>query len=116
MATAPKKRSAAFVTVACKLPSGLHIHLHDDKRTVVKLHGTHSPYALMGHGMTDIPAEQWAAIEEKYAESAWLKNEVVFAMSEKESAVDKAEDRQGERAGFEPIDPNKLPGAIQAAE
>lgn len=110
---ATKKSSGSdLVTVACKLPNGLEIRIPDTKH-VVKLHGTHSPYTLMGHGMTDVPADKWAAIEEHYADAAWLKNEVIFAMRDKESAVDKAEDRKDEKAGFEPIDPNKLPGSIQ---
>lgn len=92
-----------MLTIACKMPQGLHIPLPDG--THLKLHGTHSPFALMGHGMTDVKADVWAIVEERYAESAWLKNEVVFAMGDKESAADKAEDRQEVKAGFEPVDP-----------
>lgn len=98
-----RKRSADMLTIACKLPQGLRIPLPEAPDVV--LNGSTSPFALAGHGMTDVKAETWAAIEEKYAEAAWLKNEVVFAMGDKESAVDKAEDRQGVKAGFEPVDP-----------
>lgn len=100
---ATRKRSADMLTIACKLPQGLSIPLPDGAH--LKLHGTHSPYALMGHGMTDVKAATWALVEEQHAESAWLKNEVVFAMGDKESAVDKAEDRVDAKAGFEPVDP-----------
>lgn len=98
-----RKRSADTLTIACKLPQGLSIPMPEGPNLV--LNGTHSPFALMGHGMTDVKAATWAIVEEKYAEASWLKNEVVFAMGDKESAVDKAEDRQKVNAGFEPVDP-----------
>jgi hypothetical protein len=98
-----RKRSADMLTIACKLPQGLSIPMPDGPNLV--LNGAHSPFALMGHGMTDVKAAAWAIVEDQHAESAWLKNEVVFAMGDKESAVDKAEDRVDTKAGFEPVDP-----------
>lgn len=123
MATnAPTTKSSAktaaasdMVTVACKLPNGLEIAVPNSKERV-KLHGFNSPFAVADHGMTDVKADIWAAIEEHYAEFAWLKNEAVFAMRDKKSAVAKAEEREDEKVGFEPIDPNKLPGSIQKAD
>lgn len=114
MARTPNKRTADMLTVACKLPQGLTIPMPDG--TQIKLNGAHSPFALAGHGMTDVKADAWAIVEEKYADAAWLKNEVVFAMGERDSAVDKAEDRKDEKAGFEPVDPLKLPKGLTNAE
>lgn len=98
-----RQRSADMLTIACKLPQGLTIPMPEGPPVV--LNGTHSAFALAGHGMTDVKASAWAIIEKKYADAAWLKNEVIFAMGDRESAVDKAEDRTEVKAGFEPVDP-----------
>lgn len=105
------KRSATTVTVACKLPQGLHIKLAG--LPDLKLHGWNSPYGHSGHGMTrDVPVDQWEAVKAQHANAPWLVNGFVFA-TDHDSAVDQAEERQGEKAGFEPIDPKALPGNIQ---
>lgn len=109
-----RKRSADMLTIACKLPQGLHIPLPDGSKLV--LNGAHSPFAIAGHGMTDVKADVWAGVEEQYAEAAWLENELVFAMGDKESAVDKAEDNVDNKSGFEPVDPKNLPKGIAKAE
>lgn len=105
-------KSADMVTVACKLPQGLTIPLPDG--TSLTLHGINSPFAIAGYGMTDVQAGVWAIVEAEYADKAWLKNEIVFAMGDKDSAVDKATERQSEKSGFEPVDPLK-PGNITPA-
>lgn len=93
------------LTIACKLPQGLDIQL-PHHRIHLKLHGTHSPFAVAGHGMTrGVKAADWAVIQEVFKEAAWLKNETVFAMRDPESAADKAEDRKEINVGFDPIDP-----------
>lgn len=109
-----RKRSADMLTIACKMPQGLHIPMPDG--SMLKLHGTHSPFALMGHGMTDVKTATWNIVEDTYANAPWLVNEVVFAMGDKESAADKAEDRQAVKAGFEPVDPLKMPAGLMKAE
>lgn len=106
------------LTIACKLPQGLHIKVPGTKIDI-RLHGMHSPYAVAGHGMTrGIKAEDWAKVQEVYAEALWLKNEFVFATTTPESAADKAEEREKVNAGFDPIDPEdpasaRGAGAIQ---
>lgn len=99
--------SGDTLTIACKLPQGLHIKI-PEQGIDIKLHGSMSPYAIGGHGMTQgINAAQWAAVEAHpvLGESRWLKNEVVFAMNKPQDASDKATERKDVRAGFEPIDP-----------
>lgn len=108
------KRSADMLTIACKLPQGLSIPMPEGPNVV--LNGKNSPFALAGHGMTDVKAATWAIVEEEYADASWLKNEMVFAMGDRDSAVEKAEDRKDEKAGFEPVDPAKLPSGITKAE
>lgn len=102
------------LTIACRLPQGLHIQLQQHKLNL-KLHGEHSPYAVGGFGLTrNVPAAQWAIIEEVFAEALWLKNGFVFAMTSPESAADKATDQKDVNAGFNPIDPEK-PSATRGA-
>ena len=114
MATRNSK-TADMLTVACKLPQGLNIPLPDG--TSLMLNGMHSPFAIAGYGMTDVKSGVWAIVEAEYADAAWLKNELVFAMGDKDSAVDKAGDLQGVKGGFEPVDPKAAAAkGITAAE
>ncbi len=111
-----RSRAAApsdTLTVACKLPQGLHIKVPGTKIDI-KLHGSTGPFAVAGHGMTrGVSKAEWDKVKEVFAEQLWLKDEFVFAMKSPESATDKAEDREEVRAGFEPVDPknpNAMPG------
>ena len=107
-------KPADMLTIACKLPQGLTVQLPDG--STIKLNGAHSPFAIAGFGMTDVKASAWAVVEKQYAEAKWLTNEVVFAMGDKESAVDKAEERKDEKSGFEPVDPLKPAKGIESAK
>lgn len=111
-------RSAKTVSVACKLPQGLHIHL-EGQRDTVKLHGSASPYAIAGHGITaGVPVDTWEAIQKQYADARWLKGGFVFANGNPQDTADEAADNAGNRSGFEPVDPNSpdARGIITAAE
>lgn len=109
-------RSAQTVSIACKLPQGLEIHLPDMPQPV-KLHGFTSPFALAGHGITQgIPVDVWEAIKVRYADAAWLKNGHVFANGDPKDTNAEATERKGVKAGFEPVDPNELPGGITNAD
>lgn len=97
--------STDFLTVACKLPSGLHIKI-PEHRIDIKLHGYNSPHNIGGHGMTQgVNAAQWAAVEEKYKEAKWLTSGAVFAVNKPEDASAQAIERKAERIGFEPVNP-----------
>jgi hypothetical protein len=116
------KRSSEFVTVACKLPQGLNIALAGQVHPV-KLHGSNSPFARFGYGMTDISVSTWEQILVEYGDrdgtdrngkpcrvpqAAWLTNKVVFAASQTESVNAEAKERENAVVGFEPVDPRKL--------
>lgn len=113
---AAKRAATDTLTVACKIPNGLHIMVPGTKIDI-KLHGSHSAFAVGGHGMTrGVNAQEWAKIEEFFAGAKWLKNELVFAMKTPESAADKAEEREEVTTGFEPVDPdapNRILGAAR---
>lgn len=106
--------SGDFVSVACKLPQGLHIK-HEAEGIDVKLHGCASAFAVAGHGMTQVNAAQWAKIETVFAGAKWLKSEAVFAMNKPEDASDKAADLKDERRGFEQIDPKDPNAGLPAS-
>jgi hypothetical protein len=117
MASSPKSKASAFVTVACKLPQGLHIVIPDQKIDV-RLHGTHSPYAVAGFGLTEVKADVWAAIEAFYSTHAgarWLHNGTVFAQVKHESAAAAAKENVKHDAGFEAVDPNNPNKAANAS-
>jgi hypothetical protein len=111
------KRSAKTVSIACKLPQGLTVHLLAADGTagpVVKLHGANSPFNIAGHGITqNVPVEHWEAIQKQHAHALWLKNEFVFANGDGDDLIEEANDKTKNRNGFEAIDPNNLPGVIQ---
>lgn len=116
MATRRNAKAQPGLTIACKLPTGLHIKIPELKIDL-KLHGSHSAYEVAGHGMTrGVDAAMWAKIEAHYADAAWLKNGFVFASTSPESAADQAEEREDEKSGFEPIDPDALPRGIEQGE
>ena len=99
--------SGDTVTIACKLPQGLHIQI-PEQGIDIKLHGSASPFAIGGHGMTQgVNAAHWAAVEAHpvHGQSKWLASEAVFSMNKPQDASDKAVDRKDVRVGFEPIDP-----------
>lgn len=100
------KKSAQTVRVACRLPHGIIVKLGNE---AVKLHGLHSPYAVAGHGMTDVPTDVWDAIVMAYGERKFIKNGYVFAL-DADSARDKAIERKDVNAGFNPIDPRNPQG------
>ena len=124
IATSGAKRSADYVTVACKLPQGMTIPVQGLLHPV-KLHGTNSPFARFGAGMTEVKADVWQQILKQYGErdgtdrfgnrcinpqAAWLANGVVFAHSAPKNVNSEAKEREKQRIGFEPIDP-KNPNA-----
>jgi hypothetical protein len=117
----PRKSQSAgdFVSVACKLPQGLNIMHPDTGALLVKIHGCASPYAVAGHGMTQVRADTWALVEKHYGadgmNAKWLSSEAVFAMNKPEDASDKAEDLKDERRGFEQIDPRDPNSGLPAS-
>jgi hypothetical protein len=101
------KRSAKTVSIACKLPQGLIIHLAG-QREPLRLHGANSHYNIGGFGITqNVPVEVWEAIQKQHAHALWLKNGFVFANSDGGDLAEEANDKVKEKNGFEPIDPNK---------
>lgn len=102
------KKSAEFVTVACRLPHGIIIPLPDGSE--VKINGLNAPGAHSGHGFTNLKEDTWETIKAAYPRAAWLKNKSMFAFSDADSATDAAIERKDVNVGFNQIDP-KAPSA-----
>lgn len=109
----------ATVSVACKLPHGLHIQLRKTttKRDgevsegfgpVVTLKGANDRDAVAGHGITHgVDKELFEAWLKQEAEQPFIKNKLVFAQERENSAVAQAKEQEKNITGFEGIDPAK---------
>lgn len=95
---------AGTVTVACKLPNGLHLD-HAGKR--VTLNGGHHKDAVAGHGLTTVDKDFWDAWLKAHEWYHPVKQGHVFAHGQEASARDKAKERAEVKTGFEGINPQK---------
>ncbi|WP_233867122.1 hypothetical protein [Paraburkholderia adhaesiva] len=102
--------SSDTVTVACRLPQGLHLDIvkHGELRRRVTLNGANSPHAVAGFGITEhVPRaffEQWLA---DHAELPAVKHGLIFAHKQKASVEDQAGERGEVKSGLDPMDPKK---------
>ncbi|MDA8485853.1 hypothetical protein NNO07_22530 [Pseudomonas resinovorans] len=95
----------ATVIVGCKLPHGLQVNLGGVK---VVLRGANSSRILGGFGITrDVDKdliEGWLKAE---AKNPIVANGMVFIATTDREADKAASEREGEKSGFEGIDPKK---------
>lgn len=96
-----------IVTVGCKLPNGLEIHLGDNREKVVVLKGANSSDLIGGHGLTEVDAEFWAAWLEQNTDFAPLQAGLIFANESAAKARDEAKEKVDNASGFEGINPEK---------
>lgn len=89
--------------IGCKLPSGLSFR-HGDK--VITLLGANSSALVNGFGMTkDVPAEAWEEFVKNHADSKFIKNGIIFAVSDEKSAEDASLERSKVKTGLEQASP-----------
>lgn len=115
---APDKASdktTETVTVACKLPHGIHMDLRNPDNTLrarVTLNGAskgaaNQRFGEAGFGLTfNVPKdhfEQWLKDHENHPA---VKNELIFAHREQASVEAKARENENKKSGLEPVDPN----------
>lgn len=99
------------VTVACKIPNGLHLDLKGRERVTVRgpafKWGEPNP-AIGGYALThDVDADYWAAWLAAYKDAPFVKNRHIFAYPKIADATAAAVELQDEKCGLEPIDPDK---------
>lgn len=85
--------------IGCKLPNGLSFR-HEDK--VITLAGANSSALVNGFGMTkDVPAEAWETFEKNHKDAKFIKNGIVFAVSDEKSLQDATLERADQKTGLE---------------
>jgi hypothetical protein len=120
--------STNFVTVACKLPHGVHLEIRDPAfplpsapdpsdpnpkvfpvpklRHTVK--GANASNLYGGYGITEnVPADFFAAWMKENADLAFVKKGLIFAQERPHNAQAQASEQAAVKSGFEPLDPNK---------
>lgn len=99
---------ASFVTVACKLPHGLHIKLGD---TVVTLRGSNSQEAIGGYGFTLVREPFWNDWSAQYRNFQPVKLGLIYALPKGRDARAKAKEQAELKNGLEPLSPDRpIPG------
>ena len=104
---------AGTVTVACKLPNGLHLDLPGRDRVTVRgfavAWGEASPLSIVGgFGLTPgVDAdffEEWMITN---ADFEPVKKGLIFASAKASDATAQAKEFAGLKSGLEPLDPDK---------
>lgn len=107
--------AAGTVSIACRLPAGLEIHVAG--HGVLKIKGANDRLAIAldrYHGVTSgVPADVWEAVKEQYATAKWLTEGHIFATTKSKDAVRESESIGEQNAGFNPMDPDNLPGGLE---
>lgn len=134
--------SGAKVTVACKLPGGLVLHLdsmekHNEpiRGEIVQARKQPTTYTLKGwydnarsafgaevpipsqigqYALTHgIPEEFWNQWLEHNKDSDIVKNRLIFASSKRDIVEGMRKDNKGQKSGLEPIDPKAPPRDVR---
>lgn len=96
---------ASTYIIGCKLPSGLMIS-HEGQK--VKLAGTNDSMLINGFGITrEVPADLWEGFAKTFAEQPLIRNGIVFAVTDENSAKDASQERAEQKTGMEQLDPKK---------
>jgi hypothetical protein len=101
------------VTVGCRFPNGLILTVG---KVDVALNGSNSSTVIGGHGLTEVDAGFWNAWLERNKGLSFVRNGKVFAHEKAKNTKAEAKEKAKEKSGLEPLDPNKTPVGIKAAE
>ena len=109
-----------MITVACKLPNGLHLDLSKDgQRTRFTLRGNalprgadrddskEYPRVIGGFALTEIPKLFWDAWFATHKEIPAVRNGLIFARAKPADTAAMAAEKAELRSGMEPLDPKK---------
>ena len=114
----PVATRSPTVTIACKLPTGLHLELNHPQSgepTRVTVKGPlNARIVSNGFGMTSGVDKDFAeAWFKAYANYQPVKTGLIFSEELKAKAKDHAKENRDQKSGLEPNDPNKLPPKIE---
>lgn len=108
----------ATVTVACKLPNGVHLDIRGRGR--VTLRGTAVAFGVApvivpgGYALTpDVDEDWWNAWLDLSRDLDIVKKQIVFAMPKPVEARARAREMAELRTGLEPMDPDKPGPGLQ---
>ena len=110
---------AEMVTVACRLPMGVHLDLHDAlgvKRRVTARGANASHLKVNGAGFTMVPKDHWDAWLAKNKDLSFVKAGLIWAArndaeAEKERAV-----RASDKTGWEGVEPGDVDKRLKEIE
>lgn len=106
----PRADKGDTVTVACRLPHGLHMDIvrHGEVRQRVTLKGSNSPGSVAGFGITEnVPRAFFERWLDNHQDLPAVRNGLIFAHAQRASVDDKADERSEAKSGLEPMDPKK---------
>ena len=123
--------AGATVTVACKIPNGIIMRVHEQhdfhetvpggpprpaKRAVEKarfnIAGPAAPFGMVpktdvagGYALThNVPKDLWDAFKAQHSDSDMIVNKLLFAYEKPEATVSEAKNARKNLSGLEPID------------
>lgn len=109
----PKKDTTTqnTVFVYANLPNGQSFHLPGRVVTLkgfpvsrlLDVDGNQMPAGQ--YGVTELPADDWNAVQKIYGQMTLLKSDLIFVAPSREEGDAMAAERQGLRHGLEPVDP-----------
>ncbi len=101
------------ILIGCKLPSGLV--LDGPRGEPIELNGQNTSMVLGGFGLTHVPESIWAYLEMTYEQHAAFKSKSIFTAGNASVAevAAVADELEGERTGFEGLDPHKPAPGLQ---
>lgn len=115
-----EKKVSKPVKVYCKLPNGIRYDLPDgrrvrlvgmygDERSPLQVSGLQGRDAILGFGVTMVEAEDWEQIVKDHGKSDAHVNGLIFAAKDDKSGISEAREKEGEKTGLEPYDPQAHP-------
>lgn len=91
-------KSSTYV-IGCKLPNGLSF-THNGVKIV--LAGANSSALVNGFGLTkNVPSDAWDSFAAAHKDSKFIRNGIVFAVTDEGSANDASLERSGVKTGLE---------------
>lgn len=108
------------VKVYCKLPHGIQYILpngnrvrlkgfYGDERSPLQVSGLPGRDTFLGFGQTFVEAEDWEQIVKDHGKSAAHVNGLIFAAKDERSGQSEAREKEGQKTGLEPYDPQAHP-------
>jgi hypothetical protein len=112
---------AEMITVACRLPHGLHLdnfrgEMNPENRVRVTLNGANKSQIIGGCGTTAVARDHWDEWMKRNANAPFLKNGSVWVAKNQSDSMAEGQSRASEKTGFEGADPREVDRRLKALE